>query len=166
MTDTTIPSTELAEADIRETAERLGFDPSDVRELLAALNVPMQAEPKPLPTEPGSVIIATEVRGVTGKWRMLLDDDGEWSGPESIGGWGHHCPDRITAWIEAVVLPAGKKIDPDDVREGDLVRLELDSGDEATFTVTGAGRDFLISKYNVFPITNIRTIHLLHREEA
>ena len=62
--------------------------------------------PRPeLPTEPGSVIIATEVRGVRGEWRMLLDDDGEWSGPEPIGGWGHHNPDRITAWIEAVVLP-------------------------------------------------------------
>ena len=214
MTDTMFTHTALTEA-----AKKAGVTTDQARTILEAAGMNVQPEKPALPTEPGSVIIATEVRGVRGEWRMLLDDDGEWSGPEPIGGWGHHNPDRITAWIEAVVLPVtaapvkltedqvgeqwgkesapqlawsvlgsrnrervtatvnaflaqyaapaeGEPIDLGDVREGDRVRLVLVNGDEATITVEGVWSDSIDSPLYSFHPNNIRTIHLLHREEA
>lgn len=103
-----MPDAMLTHTAIQETAKRLGFEPSDARALLAALNVPMQAEPKPLPTEPGSAIIATEVRGGVGEWVMVRDDEGDWCSAERIRGHHWHRPEHITTWTEAVVVPAGE----------------------------------------------------------
>ena len=123
-------------------------------------------EPKPLPTEPGSVAIATEVQGVKGKWRMVRDDEEDWFSPVKIHGNHWHRPEHITAWTPVRVVPEGEPIDVDDVREGDRVRVEQDNGDEATFTVIGVCPNYIESKYDLFPVGDIRTIHLLHREEA
>lgn len=221
MTDTMFTHTALTEA-----AKGAGVTTDQARTILEAAGVTVQPEKPALPTEPGSVIIATEVRGVTGKWRMILDDQGEWVSPEAIGGWRWHRPKHITAWTEARVVPAAtapvtltedqvgelwgkesvplvawsvlggrnreritatvnaalaqhaapaeggliadaaKLIDPADVRVGDRVRVELDNGDEATFTVTRVAPDVLASACNGFYACTIRTIRLLHREEA
>ena len=86
--------------------------------------------------------------------------------------------ERITATVNAAlaqhaapaegepIADAAKPIDLDDVREGDRVRVELRNGDEATFTVTRVAPDVLASACNGFYACTIRTIHLLHREEA
>ena len=178
-------------------------------------------EPKPLPTEPGSVIIATEVRGVKGKWRAFLAPGGVWFSPAKINGTWWHDADHITAWTEVVVVPVAaapvtltedqvgevwdkgatgadtslwleypvahreeftrlandilaqhaapaedEPIDPDDVLEGDLVRLEMDNGDEVTITVTRVGKSWVESRYGMHNRRFIRAVYLLHREEA
>ena len=69
------------------------------------LGVKLAPEPKPLPTEPGSVIIATEVRWVEGEWVLVLDGDGYWFSVELIRGRQWHYHDRITKWTEARVVP-------------------------------------------------------------
>ncbi|WP_431862713.1 hypothetical protein [Micrococcus terreus] len=77
----------------------------------------------------------------------------------------------ITATANALLAqhaaPAeGEPIDVTDVREGDRVRVELENGDEATFTVTRVAPDFLTSERYVFYAREIRSVRLLHREEA
>ena len=215
MTDTVFTRTALTEA-----AETAGVTTDQARTILEAAGVTVQPEKPALPTEPGSVIIATEVRGVKGRWRMFLDQDGEWYASPKIEGRRWHRPGHITAWIETVVLPVtttpvtltedqvgevwnankvphlnrwtatlgslrgsitatvnaalaqyaapteSEPIDPADVCEGDRVRVELRNGDEATFTVTRVAPDVLASACNGFYACTIRTIHLLHREEA
>lgn len=67
--------------------------------------------PKPPapPTTPGSVIVATEVRGVKGEWRMLAYIAGDGSGPveyiseRSIRDFIWHRPEHITEWKPATV---------------------------------------------------------------
>ena len=165
MTDPTLTGTALIEA----LALHAGVTTDQARTILEAAGVKVQPEKPALPTEPGDAIIATEVRGVKydgpgSGWKMFLVDDGGWISAEPISGYHWHKPHRITAWTEAVVVPAGEKIDPADVRVGDRVRVKLDSGDEATFTVTGVAPDFFTSEYNVFYARNIRAVHLLDRE--
>lgn len=160
MTDPTLTGTALIEA----LALHARVTTAQARTILEAAGVTVEPEKPALPTDPESVIIATEVRGVTGKWRMLLGDDGDWSSPESIGGYHWHKPHRITVWTEAVVVPAGKKIDSDDVEVGDRVRVELDGGDEVTMTVTVVGRSLLASRCGTYLKLDIHAIHLLHRE--
>ena len=161
MTDTTLSLTGLT-----AIAHSVGVTDAQARALMEYAGVKVQPEMPALPTEPGDVIIATKVRGETGKWEMVLDDIGEWYASPKIEGRRWHHPDEITAWTEAMVVPAGKKIDPDDVREGDRVRVVLNNGDEATITVTRVAPDFLTSERYVFYACNIRAIHLLDREEA
>ena len=77
----------------------------------------------------------------------------------------------ITATVNAALAQhaapvEGEPIDPDDVREGDRVRLVLDGGDEATCTVASADSFRFDSRHNIYTRHAIRTIHLLHREEA
>ena len=198
-------------------AHSVGVTDAQARALMEYAGVKVQAEPKPLPTEPGSVIIATEVRGVKGEWRMFLYEAEVWVSPVRIDGNWWHEPERITAWTEAVVLPArvvpaatedqvgeqwgkesipqlswsvlgprnreritatvnaflaqyaappeGEPINLDDVREGDRVRVELEGGDEATFTVRTAAPYELDSRANTYYHPAIRTVHLLHRKE-
>lgn len=100
MTDTLFTLTGLTAA-----AEKAGITPDQARTILEAAGVKVEPEKPALPTDPESVITATEVRGVTGKWRMMLDDQGEWVSPEAIGGWRWHEPHHITAWTDTVVLP-------------------------------------------------------------
>ena len=215
MTDTMFTHTALT-----ATALLAGVTTDQACTILEAAGVEVQPEKPALPTEPGSVIIATEVRGETGKWKMILDDQGEWVSPEAIGGWRWHRPKHITAWTEARILPVattpvtltedqvgeewnankslphrrwaavaaparssitatvnsalaqyaapaeGEPIDVADVREGDRVRVELRNGDEATFTVTRVDTSWFESGCNSFLFRIIRTIRLLHREEA
>ena len=73
--------------------------------LTQAAEVTVQPEKPDLPTEPGSVIIATELRGVEGRWQMMLDDDGDWSSGERVSGHRWHRPNHITAWTKARVVP-------------------------------------------------------------
>jgi hypothetical protein len=54
-----------------------------------------------LPTEPESLIEAYEVRGVKGKWKMMLDVDGGWNTHEKIDGYWGHYPESITKWNPA-----------------------------------------------------------------
>ena len=77
----------------------------------------------------------------------------------------------VTKFANAVLAqyaaPAeGEPIDVADVREGDRVRLVLDNGDEATFTVRVVSASYLCSRGSAYNLDTIRTIHLLHREEA
>lgn len=159
MTDIMFTRTALTEA-----AKTAGVTTNQARTILEAAGVKVEPEKPALPTDPESVIIATEVRGVTGKWRMVLGSDGDWTSADPISERHWHRPEHITAWTEAVVVPAGKKIDPDDVREGDRVRVVMDNGDEVTFTVTAVGMDELWSHFNAYEVATIRTIHLLDRE--
>ncbi|GAA2546046.1 hypothetical protein HD598_002119 [Neomicrococcus aestuarii] len=57
-----------------------------------------------LPTEPGSVIIATKVRGVEGKWRMMLAMYEVWLSPERINDTQWHTDDNIQEWTLAEVF--------------------------------------------------------------
>ncbi|MEU3847175.1 hypothetical protein AB0E44_09280 [Micrococcus terreus] len=123
-------------------------------------------ESKPLPTEPGSVIIATEVRGVKGEWRLLLNEDRDWWSPARINGRMLHNSKQITKWTPVDLVPEGELIDPEEVQAGDRVRVELNNGDEATVTVTSFWDNAILANYNGFSIITIRTVHLLHREEA
>ena len=62
--------------------------------------------PKPaftLPTEAGAIIIATEVRGVKGEWVAVLDEEGDWYGP-NFDDYHFHKPEHITAWKPARVV--------------------------------------------------------------
>ena len=114
---------------------------------------------------------------------LTEDQVGELWGEEStpLGAWSalvSRNRERITATVNAAlaqhaapaegepIADAVKPIDLDDVREGDRVRLELDNGDEATITVTRVAPDFLTSERYVFYAREIRSVHLLHREEA
>lgn len=159
MTDIMFTRTALSGA-----AKGAGVTSDQARTILEAAGVKVEREKPALPTEPGDAIIATEVRGVKGQWRMFLDSDLDWVSPEKIDGHYWHRPECIAAWIEAVVVPAGKQIDPDDVREGDRVRLVLDNGDEATITVAYVDRHWFKSCYNAYTRRFIRAIHLLDRE--
>ena len=241
MTDTMFTHTALTEA-----AKKAEVTTAQARTILEAAGVTVQPEKPALPTEPGSVVIATELRGVEGRWQMMLDDDGDWSSGERVRGHRWHRPNHITAWIETVVLPvtaapvtltedqvgefhevarlknpagagvipfsrlseavreihtatvnaalaqyaapvegepiadaakliasaakpiasAAKPIDPADVREGDRVRVVMDSGDEATVTVTSVSTISLGSRLYGLLIDDIRAVYLLHREEA
>lgn len=69
-------------------------------ENLADLSLIRRATP-PLPIEPGSLIEAYEVRGIKGKWRLVLDCEDEWRSFEIIGGYRVHIPRDITAWKPA-----------------------------------------------------------------
>lgn len=91
------------------------------RKAAEELGVDLAPEPTPLPTEPGSIIIATEVRGVRAEWRMMLDRDGEWFSPEMICGEWHHQPEDITKWTKARVLPSATG--PVELTEGQVVEL-------------------------------------------
>ena len=179
MTDIMFTRTALAEA-----AKGAGVTTDQARTILEAAGVTVQPA---LPTDPESVIIATEVRGVTGKWRMILAPDGDWFSPAKINGAWWHQPEHITAWIETVVLPVtaapvtltedqvgaqhaapaeGEPIDLGDVREGDRVRVVLKDGDAATFTFTvrTVSTYHLCSSENAYSRDNIRSVRLLHRE--
>jgi hypothetical protein len=65
--------------------------------------------PKPkLPTEPGSVIIATKVRGVKGRWSMMLTpfivgDHSPWISESRIDDEMWHGPADIQEWVPAEV---------------------------------------------------------------
>ena len=79
--------------------------------------------------------------------------------------------ERITATVNAALAqhaaPAeGEPIDPNDVRAGDRVRVVLEGGDEGTFTVTHIGESRLGSRQSVCLKRYIRSVRLLHREEA
>ena len=50
--------------------------------------------------------------------------------------------------------------------ELELVRLVLDNGDEATFTVRAVSVTYLCSRKNAYNLSSIRAVYLLHREEA
>lgn len=54
-----------------------------------------------LPTEAGSLIEAYEVRGVKGRWKMMLSYHGEWISSEMIGDYTCHYPKDVTAWKPA-----------------------------------------------------------------
>ena len=166
MTDTMFTRTALTEA-----AEKAGVTTDQARAILEAAGVKVEREKPALPTEPGDVIIATEVRGVKydgpgNGWRMFLDIDGDWLSAVGINGRGRvwHAPKHITAWTEAVVVPAGKPIDPDDVRVGDRVRLVLDSGDEVTITAIRVNKTWVESRYGVYARHMVRAVYLLGRE--
>ena len=223
MTDTTLSLTALTEA-----AKEAGVTTDQARTILEAAGVKVEPEKPALPAELGSVIIATEVRGVTGKWVLALDGEGDWLSTEQISVYHWHAPKHITAWTEARVIPvatapvtltedqvgevwdkgatgadtslwleypvahreeftrlandilaqyvapaegepiagAVKPIDVADVREGDLVRMVLNNGDEVTITVKSVEPTFIESGYNYFSPNIIRAVHLLHREEA
>ena len=63
------------------------------------------------PTEPGSVILASEVRGVTFDPPVALRCDGDgWArlDEESIGGRYWHGPEHITAWVEAKIVAVSR----------------------------------------------------------
>ena len=79
--------------------------------------------------------------------------------------------ERITATVNAALAqhaaPAeGEPIDVDDVREGDRVRVERKSGDEAMFTVTRVDKTWIWSRRNIYLKRDITAAYLLHREEA
>lgn len=58
-----------------------------------------------LPTEPGSVIIATKVRGAVGEWVALYDAGGNyWTTQGVAGGATVHVADQITEWRPAKVV--------------------------------------------------------------
>ena len=101
MTDTMFTRTALTEA-----AEKAGVTTDQARTILEAAGVTVQPEKPALPTEPGSFIIATEVRGVRGEWRMFRGAGGYWFSAGPIGTCYHHRPDHITAWTPARVVPA------------------------------------------------------------
>lgn len=64
--------------------------------------------PKPeLPTEPGSIIIATEVRGVKGRWELYLRSERNWIAVDGIDGYRYHDPKHITEWEPAKIVPVG-----------------------------------------------------------
>lgn len=71
----------------------------------------VRTDPYDLPDEPGSVVLATEVRAVRldPPMPMLLDDAGEWNGAGKVTlttgheRWSHRYDD-ITRWIPARVV--------------------------------------------------------------
>ena len=217
MTDIMFTRTALTEA-----AKNAGITADQARTILEAAGVTVEPEKPPLPTDPGDVIIATEVRGVTGKWRMFRGAGGYWFSAGPIGTCYHHSPAHITAWTEARIVPVtaapvtltedqvgeewdqecgrystslnwatfsdrwkrhiadtvnavlaqhaapaeGEPIDVKDVREDDRLRVVLENGDEATFTLTKVGVYGLCSHSNAYDFDTIRAVYLLHREEA
>jgi hypothetical protein len=69
-------------------------------------NLYLVDRPKPvLPTEPGSVIIATKVRDLTGEWAMALVGK-NWYSAGRVCGLYAHTPERIQEWIPAKIVPA------------------------------------------------------------
>ena len=64
------------------------------------------------------------------------------------------------------IADAAKLIDPADVRKGDRVWAELHGGDEVTFTVTRVGMYGPHSRFSTYDFNTIRSVRLLHREEA
>jgi len=54
-----------------------------------------------LPTEPGLMIEAYEVRGIAGKWPLRLGHSGYWRSFEKVRGSLVHLPEDITAWKPA-----------------------------------------------------------------
>ena len=108
---------------------------------------------------------------------------GELWGEEStpLGAWSvlvSRSRERITDTVNSAltqyaapaesepIADAAKLIDPDDVRVGDRVRVELKDGDEATFTVRAVSVTYLCSRENAYNLSSIRAVYLLHREEA
>lgn len=66
-------------------------------------------EMPPLPTEPGSVIYVTEVRGKTvhgGTNPAMCADGGDWMLTYAADGDGVLAPSEITGWRPAKVVPA------------------------------------------------------------
>lgn len=62
--------------------------------------------PKPeLPVEIGSVVIATEVRGVKGRWELFLGINEYWICVDAIDGFNYHKPRHITEWQSAHIVP-------------------------------------------------------------
>jgi hypothetical protein len=58
-----------------------------------------------LPTEPGSVIIATKVRGAVGEWVALYDAGGAyWTTQGVAGGNTVHQAEQITEWRPAMIV--------------------------------------------------------------
>ena len=162
MTDTMFTRTALTEA-----AKGAGVTADQARTILEAAGVKVEPEKPALPTKPGSVIIATEVRGVKGKWRMFRGPGGHWFSAGPIGACYHHSPEHITVWTEAMVVPAGKKINPGDVRRGDRVRVEFTDGDVWETRVSTTHRESISTTTDLrIYHGDIRTVHLLHREEA
>ena len=100
MTDIIFTRTALTEA-----AEGAGVTTAQARIILEAAGVTVEPEKPALPTEPGSAIIATEVRGVKGSWAMMLDRDGDWCAGEVIDGVEYHRPKNITKWTKARIVP-------------------------------------------------------------
>ena len=152
MTDTMFTRTALTEA-----AEKAGVTTDQARTVLEAAGVTVQPEK----SEPGLYLhkdgrrIIVDEKG--GWWHLSLEEAGMWW-MDDENRWGRLTPARV--------VPEGEPIDLDDVREGDRVRMELIGGDEVTFTVTETTPLALWSKHNDFPLDIIRTVHLLHREEA
>ena len=77
-----------------------------------------------------------------------------------------HAEGEPIADAAKLIASAAKPIDVADVRVGDRVRVELRNGDEGTFTVTRVGRYGLVSRFNAYDFNAIRSVRLLHREEA
>lgn len=179
MTDTMFTRTALTEA-----AKHAGVTTDQARTILEAAGVTVQPEPKPLPTEPG-LYLHEDGR------RIIVDKEGEWwyPSPEGSGAWWIEDKNRSGRLTPAVVVPAtttpvtltedqvgaqhaapaeGEPIDLGDVREGDRVRVVLKDGDAATFTFTvrTVSTYHLCSSENAYSRDNIRSVHLLHREEA
>jgi hypothetical protein len=69
-------------------------------ENLTDLSLIRRATP-PLPIETESLIEAYEVRGVKGKWRMTLHENGNWVAPRDIDGYTFHNPKHIQEWKPA-----------------------------------------------------------------
>lgn len=98
---------EAAEAKLEKVREVINAAaPDDLKvRMYNRLRAALADEPA-LPTAPGSVIIATEVRGEKGEWCMAVDHDGEWSSIDggAIDGSYYHGSNHITAWKPAKVV--------------------------------------------------------------
>lgn len=131
-------------------AHSVGVTDAQARALMEYAGVKVQPEPKPLPTEPGSVITATEVRGVKGEWQMILRDDGDWLSAKSIGGYYWHYPEDITDWTEARVVPvtaAPVKLTEDQVGE----QWGKESAPQLAWSVLGSrNRERVTATVNAF----------------
>lgn len=74
----------------------------------ATVTTTVTREVPDLPTETGSVIFVTEVRGVREDIPVVaaLDTDGDWVTARRFGGHQWHNPEHITDWAPAKVVPA------------------------------------------------------------
>lgn len=101
MTETTFTRDALL-----KVAEEAGVTADQARHILDLAGVTVQPKKPVLPVEPGSVIIATEVRGERGEWRMFRTP-GYWVSQDAIADWWEHYPEDITEWDNALVLRIG-----------------------------------------------------------
>lgn len=82
----------------RDWVTAKGQDLTYQRRTVAEKYFLLERPTRELPKDKGSVIRATEVRGLKGAWNMLKDHDGDWTAGTPINGYTYHGERDIADW--------------------------------------------------------------------